>query len=888
MNRENYPSYCEICQKGPFAGNIPAKQHFTSPAHASKEAQRNTDRQDTGNPPSETQIYISQCNACGKKFNNHLSAEQHFASENHRKRQAFLDSSQHTHLSSGTSDIECDSPDFPCENLVDIQPRQVALSKTAFSSSNSKKLQEYIFDDVTRKGFCNVCNIDLTSKEHATQHLNGQKHIKATQHFGKDNHEEGIHFPKSSNVDPQQEKKEMPLEEYYFDGVRGFCNVCKIELTSHQHASQHINGKPHAKAKAALSSSSNQIHVNTTSPQPSPGSNATKSRDYEFSGGKGYCLICQIDLTSKAHAEQHLSGKNHEKAKAKVSGAIPKSLPLNCEICQKTFSGPECAIQHFSSAKHIQKEALLKEQTSTSPVGNMNVPVSTTPNIDKTHWLLCEVCNVRLNSAEQLSIHKSSPKHKAEEQKQSRTRMNVEVRKNIDFKMDVMEPRVHVQDTGVYTPRKIGPFGNKLGLKDDNDDGQSSCRSIGPSSFLLNQPGMFAQDQHLGTEDLTLGTLHTLDPQSILDDKQPNIDVIDETLSKEVIFENQDFSCPELEEKNLKDTYMSEKEVEKKTINEEIEMPRLEEMNGSRSNSNVGIKTKKDQENLSRKIMNLSEPRPPGAYPYENRKETGIDSAESNAASQTRSEASKPASVGSGETTSRNPVQNSNGGVNVITPPKVQNTSRSSGSALVNRVTTTKSRGGARDGGSKVPLYNSSSDSESSDESEDQEVNNEFYPCTSADVHQRLREIDIHSLSPKPTGSPEAPLRNNVVNPYKATHKYYCETCQVPMNSKKALKDHNEGRKHMQKVAVSPAQTRNHLPIVKEVTAQDRHKLTAWEPRSYQWELYRRAMEGDRVIFLPTGENCSRILFIFLKYTIIKQRYSVKMNFPITFIHEYG
>ena len=68
----------------------------------------------------------------------------------------------------------------------------------------------------------------------------------------------------------------------------------------------------------------------------------------------------------------------------------------------------------------------------------------------------------------------------------------------------------------------------------------------------------------------------------------------------------------------------------------------------------------------------------------------------------------------------------------------------------------------------------------------------------------------------------------------------------------------------MQKVAVSPAQSRNHLPIVKEVTAQDRHTLTAWEPRSYQWELYRRAMEGDRVIFLPTGENCSRILFIFL------------------------
>lgn len=45
MDRVEYPSYCETCKKGPFAGIIPAQQHFNSQAHLSKEAQRNAERQ---------------------------------------------------------------------------------------------------------------------------------------------------------------------------------------------------------------------------------------------------------------------------------------------------------------------------------------------------------------------------------------------------------------------------------------------------------------------------------------------------------------------------------------------------------------------------------------------------------------------------------------------------------------------------------------------------------------------------------------------------------------------------------------------------------------------------------------------------------------------------
>lgn len=36
------------------------------------------------------EIYILECNVCGKKFNNELSVEQYFVSENYRKREVFV------------------------------------------------------------------------------------------------------------------------------------------------------------------------------------------------------------------------------------------------------------------------------------------------------------------------------------------------------------------------------------------------------------------------------------------------------------------------------------------------------------------------------------------------------------------------------------------------------------------------------------------------------------------------------------------------------------------------------------------------------------------------------------------------------------------------------
>lgn len=873
-----YPTYCIICKKGPFAGVIPAQQHFKSQAHLSKQAfQNDRMQQPSGDIGARgQQTYVSSCNACGKNFNNEFSAEQHFASENHKKKQALIQSTQSNSSSFLVSTGRgCDSPElsfYSSENLAaNVQLKQVWKNKSA---SN----------------------------------------------------------PKGSQNSTDQQNKNNRTQEYSFDGNRGYCNVCKIELTSPQHAKQHLNGKPHAKAKAAESSGLH--HTKAVNEANTAG---VHGDEYNFSGGRGYCYICKIELTSQAHAEQHLSGKNHEKAKSKGNADVQKSLPLTCEICQKTFSGPECASQHFSSVKHRQKEALVQSHNPNSPpITNQNIPAFEVSPGDKTKWVICEVCNVKLNSIEQLNIHKNSPKHIAEEEKLARMGTSIKVMNTPDFKMDAIKPRVQVQDTG-FCP--VNPRVDFAGLRDDV---RPSLNASGPSSFLSNQPGWFAQ-----TENITLATMPSLNVSSIIieSNQPPNQkkDNMDDTIPKEVRFENPDIQSDDIgtymsEEKNLKEKY-SEKELEKELINEKIntssessslsslEMPPLESNMitndlelGKKNTRQIYRKANKDQENLLRKNMtpsmsNSDGPRPPGAYPYERNLNSSlscsssqnIDASKSSEKSYLSSANSNPiplhqnvtnlelsmqksnlepsmqklnlepsmqksnCSTGRSEgnmhsiSQERSPskfgdspsgdirkVVTSNPGVGsenisqTTTTQRVQNTG-SSGSNLVKRISNTKSRGGAKSGGGSVALYGSS---DSSDESDDQEEENKFFPCTSRDVFQKLQEVNGNA-------SPTAPFSRVTEGPVNEQRvpKYYCKICQCQMNAKKAYKDHLEGRKHMQKVAVMAAEPRKHRPIVKEVHNQWKTDgdLTLWSPRSYQWELYGRAMEGDRVVFLPTG-----------------------------------
>lgn len=96
---------------------------------------------------------------------------------------------------------------------------------------------------------------------------------------------------------------------------------------------------------------------------------------------------------------------------------------------------------------------------------------------------------------------------------------------------------------------------------------------------------------------------------------------------------------------------------------------------------------------------------------------------------------------------------------------------------------------------------------------------------------------------------PRRGLSPTVDNPHAATHPYYCHTCKAPMNTKESYEIHLKGRRHMQKVCVESAPIRQHRPP----EGGQYPPCTKTTPRSYQHELFRKAMSGDALCFLPTG-----------------------------------
>ena len=92
-------------------------------------------------------------------------------------------------------------------------------------------------------------------------------------------------------------------------------------------------------------------------------------------------------------------------------------------------------------------------------------------------------------------------------------------------------------------------------------------------------------------------------------------------------------------------------------------------------------------------------------------------------------------------------------------------------------------------------------------------------------------------------------------NPF-GTFRYHCDICDVPFNTERDMQFHKEGKKHLEKmVKASKAPTRNMPQTKKAMVLHDctGHDLTEFSPRSYQLELYQKAMTCDAVCFLPTG-----------------------------------
>ncbi|KAL3841905.1 hypothetical protein ACJMK2_019994 [Sinanodonta woodiana] len=723
------------------------------------------------------------------------------------------------------------------------QPTNMVNSHDNHMNKEETQTQEYLFDG--SRGYCNVCKIELTSRQHATQHLNGKNHTKA----------KTIWLAAQARSQPQNSQAavstyvqhdlgttESPVihsdVEYKFGGTRGFCDICKVDFSSEQHALQHLEGIDHAKAKSAWllanqmcdrdGGQMEQCHPNpnvsqhheqnasnicTTNIRPEA---VVDLPEYTFTGTRGYCNICKIELTSANHADQHLQGKPHANARdiwkqellgqnlgpyycrtciMTFTGPEPleqhnaserhkkkveqdNNVNLYCDICMKSFSGPLSADQHYASDRHKKMASLNAGNIVADPDGLVKDGVDSTGalltedmsslKLDDSFSLstgsgpsryLCDTCGITVNSLEQLDRHKQSPKHLDLVEKK-KAKMTPSNSSSSSLDSLVQEDKTFIQrivPEQNVSPDEVTAVSSQKSQKVIPECNLSQEEMLSKSISLLSQMKLPEKNTSAKeVDDIKLLTQITIPQQNVISFS---------------CISNSDGDIPVKPQVSL---YPSSCTNEHSSILHQTKDTEMSDQNTS---------VEKSQENYDEKDSIFLP-------------ETMSDNL--------KDQNGKPSGIVKPEITSETPVQ---------IPAKFVTLSTNCAEETYGAC---NEAGGTKRG-------------------------------ETSDLARMTSNRPVKTKSAQE--SQEASCRNQDVN---SPYKYCCIVCSRPMDTYDAYLKHVSGKQHMQKVAKEPAPVRNH-PGLQFSTATNNLRLARSHLRDYQEELFVKAMERDTVCFLPTG-----------------------------------
>ncbi|GFO12759.1 dicer-like protein 1 [Plakobranchus ocellatus] len=225
------------------------------------------------------------------------------------------------------------------------------------------------------RGFCNVCNVELTSRQLTDQHVNGQKHKKRFAQWEHAlQHKVAWQRLSSSSPIPTPDRTRTPTNDSF----------------------RHLG-----------------LRASPLTPCDSVGATQSEidapDETCSFNGIRGFCTVCNIELTSPQHYDQHRLGKPHSRNRQRYilsqQGVV---YPLYCDTCKKPFTGQESAQQHFTSARHkIKEEVLGQEGREVERLDGGRMIMR-----ESQIWYVCDICECLLNTRDQFRIHKESPRHK--------------------------------------------------------------------------------------------------------------------------------------------------------------------------------------------------------------------------------------------------------------------------------------------------------------------------------------------------------------------------------------------------------------------------------------------------------------------------------------------
>lgn len=476
-----------------------------------------------------------------------------------------------------------------------------------------------------------------------------------------------------------------------------------------------------------------------------------------------------------------------------------KDIPLQCIDCCMQFSSEISAKDHFNSERHKRKSTEKKYNQNVSPEFKT----------DNTRWILCEICNVYLNSTEQYYIHRDSPKHKKKELNNPAIRRNslmTLMESNFEKKEYLSSDENVRRNEGSYNQTKDFSNGMSTPPRNEKELNLTNIRNIANNETVSesrNSQYNIPNLDNLCTFDDS-GSSELQAEEKIGNLTETSVDSSDTVLKETCHPANSDSThesdfCPEMSPSS-RETIPFKTDLETDSIMKTV--PNLKQ-NKSTDTTNIDLHNNSPTKKLNTNNLSL-----PGEtindFAHSELKDDILNECIDNMISEI-----KNLKINSTTNGNKNLTDLSNNNI-------AQKQSSATGS-------------GRRDSKSA----NNTSDPEAED------------------------EIPY--------------LQQKFIEKIERSGKllcYFCKLCESKLNQG-AVKKHVEGIIHRQKMMTSPVIERN-LPPVKQTcedVIDEAFNQTALMPRGYQVELFEKCHSTDSIIFLPTGTGktlCATMLISYM------------------------
>ena len=701
----------------------------------------------------------------------------------------------------------------------------------------------------------------------------------------------------------------LPQTDYEFHGSSGWCCLCSIQLSSQQDADQHLSGQKHLKAKKRWEARREQLRMtvsgfppsmkskpvamcqpqrcempakdsisdiiakyNSSRADPPAIATATAAESADVVDGMQWfsCEVCKKKMNTVEMLQLHQRSPAHlRKVERQQMGVVPgdNTVWQSCTVCHKQLNSLTQLEIHMKS--HSRPSHQSNYSSLACPEGGTMPPVATPSGVQSHHG---DVCNKHMNTAAELERHRQSPAH----QRKSALRDDP-LTGNIGD--NTVWQRCPVCAKRLNSVKQLDIHMNSHGPTARSLLGNASTGDVVDTVHAENQLTS-AADTNRMLEALSVSSLLAAEKIDLLTEFADNSDVKnlttgvdclqlqgegssqdDAEMASASFMRSRNTDVSQLLQRRSDAEQLSGSSVDQTTSRAELTSGAAAAADGGESDD--------DAVGMLKNSMTLA------TADY---RELSHDEAEQNAVSETsrQAEVNASAAVAAAAAAADDDDDDSVRMLKTLDGLELTNdeTQQTSSENLVSEISR------QTEINSLAAAVGDHDDDDDDDDAEKLITDDDLITwgcCASVGCVYHCELCDVHLNGDEPrsmhlTGSRHIACRQKAAeetasptedNPYSPQFRYCCALCSVPFNTLRDQRQHERGQQHLSKSVRLPAPQR-HLPSVVLPTDEDYDSCmpdspVTSKPRSYQEELYFKALVADCICFLPTGTDSSTL-----------------------------